>query len=282
MTKRGRPKNTGYRTQVLIVHFLIIKKRLSRQELIEKMKIHRNQFSPNAEYLIDKGLIKKERIGHRMVYFIVNRSKGMEYLMDEFFRRAKVSIEDTESQNFTLFEGSFDEIKILNEDVDFVVDKELGIVTTASPVEGVTKIEYISGYEKTPELVRKATALITGKFLQWIDALIKKDSTEINDIPKTTMKEVASLLDSFTMKYQEMERNSIVNSVNSMASQKKYLESAEGIKEYKSYKMFEKWLKEIQAIDKEKRRRSHWKTMQHEGRKRSYEETNLENFNTED
>lgn len=57
---------------------------LSFHELVKEANIDENRVAPNLQVLIEKALVKKYRHGHKMMYEVLDKDKGNDYLWRQF------------------------------------------------------------------------------------------------------------------------------------------------------------------------------------------------------
>lgn len=149
--------------------------------------IDENRVRPNLQILIEKGLVKKYRKGHKMMYQVSDRNRVNKYLWNEFMRFAGIKTKRNRSVSPTIDAyADSSRWKTLREDTKFVVDKKMGIITFSKPPRGRVRVTYKAGYKKTPEPIRKTSAILVAGFLRWILALKKKKRNDIKLLPKET------------------------------------------------------------------------------------------------
>jgi len=71
MTKHGRPKGTGYRSQGLICRALTGGDK-SFQELVDYTGLHRNTVAANLKVLLKMNIVGKRREGRKSVYYSID------------------------------------------------------------------------------------------------------------------------------------------------------------------------------------------------------------------
>jgi hypothetical protein len=232
--------------------------------------------SPNVNILIDKGLVKKRREGHKMIHFLPDQKKAREFIWWVFCRKAlKNQINEKSNSNrktIEYIETNNMKKKVLKEGTTFVVDKNSGIVTLKKPSGHSVEISYRAGFKKTPADIEKATTILVAGLLKWIIALRKNDRVEIDKIPYHTWNQFRALIKPFTKEEGELHRKTILNELDRFYTETKYLEQNLGLSIFKDYEDLLRSAKEIQYIKKEqddqkKARNYGWKKIRGEGRR---------------
>lgn len=251
MSRRGRPSGSGYRSQIVLLWSLIAKGQLCFHEVVKETNIDENRVRPNLQILIEKGLVRKYRRGHKMMYEVSDKNQANRYLWDEFMRFAgeETKTQPSVSSAINTYTDS-SSWKTLQEDVDFVVDRKMGVITFSKSPRTPVKVTYRAGYEKTPEPIRKASAVLVAGFLQWILALKSKKGNDIRLIPRKTWKQVKQLIEPFRKGIMDKEREILLREVTEHPHETYRLERSEGLELYRDYEKLLKWAKELRLIER--------------------------------
>lgn len=233
-----------------------MKGQLCFHEIVKETNIDENRVSPNLRILIEKGLVEKYRKGHKMMYQVSDRNRANEYLWNEFMRYACIKTEREQPISPNMGAYATSSWKTLHEDTDFVVDKRMGVITFSKPPRGPVRVTYRAGYQKTPEPIRKASAILVAGFLRWILAVKNKKRNDIQSLPKETWKQVKQLLKPFKKDAMDMERETLLREVAEYPHETYRLAESEGLKFYKDHKKLLKWAKELKTIERLKATKS--------------------------
>jgi hypothetical protein len=96
-------------------------------ELIKETDIDGNRVGPNLQILIERGLVKKYRNEHKMMYQVSDKDRGNDYLWNQFMRFAGVKDKGQRLDPTTIAQPKpSSNWKTLQEETDFVVDKKGG------------------------------------------------------------------------------------------------------------------------------------------------------------
>jgi predicted transcriptional regulator len=256
LSKRGRPLESGYRSQVVLLFSLTTKGPLCFHELAKESRIDENRVSPNLRVLVEKGLVKKHRNGHKMMYEASDKNLCTDYLMKKFlaFAQPEDKIESTD-QSMEVKTPASRSWKQLREGTDFVVDKKIGVITLTKAAQGPVRVTYRAGYEKTPEAISEASARLAAGFLKWIVALKLKETNEANMISRETWKKVRELIEPFKMSNLDKQRTELLEQVSKEQQQVNQLEKVDGLKIYNDHEKLLKWTKELKKIEELKKTR---------------------------
>lgn len=146
--------------------------------------------------------------------------------------------------------------KTLQEGTDFVVDKKIGVITFSKAPKTPIRVTYTAGYEKTPEPISNASALLTAGFIKWLLALKNKQVTDANLIPKRTWKQVKGLIEPFRKSDLDKQRETLLEEVTQNRHQLSRLEESAGLGLYKDYEKLLKWTKEAKEVEELKKTRT--------------------------
>ena len=186
-----------------------------------------------------------------MMYEVSDKNQANRYLWDEFMRFAgeETKTQPSVSSAINTYTDS-SSWKTLQEDVDFVVDRKMGVITFSKSPRTPVKVTYRAGYEKTPEPIRKASAVLVAGFLQWILALKSKKGNDIRLIPRKTWKQVKQLIEPFRKGIMDKEREILLREVTEHPHETYRLERSEGLELYRDYEKLLKWAKELRLIER--------------------------------
>lgn len=257
LSRRGRPFDSGYRSQVVLLFVLTTKGPLYFHELVKEAKIDENRVSPNLKVLIEKGFVRKCRNGHKMMYQVLDKDKCNNYLMEQFVSSAQIENNpEPISQAIKAQPNASPNWKQLHEETDFVVDKKIGVITFSKAPKTPIRITYRAGYEKTPEPISEASARLAAGFLKWLLALKSKEVREANLISRETWKQVKDLIEPFRKCNTDKQREMLLKQVAQQPFQVHQLEKTEGLKIHKDHEKLLKWAKELKEIEELKKTRT--------------------------
>src|SRR4030067_1589435 len=260
MSHVGRPPDSGYRSQIVLLWLLTIKSPMYFHELAKEANIDENRIAPNLRLLIEKGLIKNQRNGHKMMYEVFDKEKGNRYLWDQFIASSRMEFSTTPKESkipdIPIKPETQSNWKMLKEGTDFVVDKKIGVITFSEMPKNTIRATYKAGYERTPEPIQEASARPAGGFLRWLFALKSKHEREAVLISKETFRKVAELCAPFKKCNTDSERDKLLKEVAERPYQLRRLEESEGLKYHSNYAELLKWLKEMKTTEKLTKTRS--------------------------
>lgn len=79
--KLGRPRASGYRSQLYILLVLREHRSLYGKEIVAKTGLHREEVWRNLKVLLQKGIIKKEKVGRKVCYSPDVDDQTLEYII---------------------------------------------------------------------------------------------------------------------------------------------------------------------------------------------------------
>lgn|SRR4030066_2391931 len=293
MPKRGRPKDSGYRSQILLLWVLIAARNheYSYTELVKTTGIHRNRVIPNVVILMTQGLLRRQQKGHSKLIVLNSVENAEDYVLQRFMKAGikKIKVSPKETKSHTKNTSAIDDERIMKlkhqpvleiavfdssslpiNSPNYSVDKELGIITFKHPPTETLKIEYRAGYRQTPADVEQACKNIVSGYLRWICAIMKDDSEMIRKIPKDTFENFEKLLSPYKKEYRDAIRDSVLSSLRGSTSEIIKLEEKDKLTIYENYTNLPMYVEEVRFIEKEKEKRTrrndyNWKSLKGEG-----------------
>jgi hypothetical protein len=293
MPKRGRPKGSGYRSQILILWVLMTARdnQYCYTELVKKTHIHRDRVNPNVTALMNKGLVRRQQKGHMKFVTLSSVDEADAFILQRFIKSGVRDAESSPNRKTTQATDSssvvdgriirlkyqpilecavYDSRGLTIDDRDYAVDKELGIITFKNPPKELLKIVYRAGYQLTPAAVRQACLTLVSGQLRWIKAIIENNSERIRKIPLETFEIFDKLLSPFKKEHKDAIRDIILASLKGSVKEIRNLEK-DGLSIYENYGKLPKYVEEVKFIEDEKKKSMqpqnfNWKSLKGEGK----------------
>jgi hypothetical protein len=290
MPKKGRPKESGNRSQLLLAMTLSFSKDgCCFEELVSKTGLHRNTIRPNLKTLIfKKRWVGEKREGHKKVYRILDPDLLMKHFWmlgiqgkAESTHEQRAPFRDfTEIGTRVVHKLSYQPVIDITEIIDsdghvirkdaYALDKENGLVTFSEQPTGKFRVSYKAGYKETPENIQTASAKLVAGFLKWLVSIMECDTTGIRSIPIETLSQVLPLLKPFKKPTVDARIESLLISLARKNEKIKLLERSEKNLPnfYATLSDLPKWLETMESLKKEKQRigsTTEWRRLKLEG-----------------